>query len=150
MSPSPLLSLLLSFSHTPPKSLLLFVAESTRSFAVAASLSFESFLPKLAAQLVRKTEHTAANRSTITTVLAFATRLRNLLGKIPKFAFRKENTCLWISRSSPGGVELSTRLSKTFNYSYEIFAKYVKAAVNDLGKRSLVVGIKSAWDARKL
>lgn len=109
MSPSPLLSLLLSFSHTPPKSLLLFVAESTRSFAFAASLSFERFLPKLAAQFVRKTEYTAANRRTITTVLAFATRLRNLLGEIPKFAFRKENACLWVSRSSPGGVELSAR-----------------------------------------
>jgi hypothetical protein len=109
MSPSPLLSLLLSFSHTPPKSLLLFVAESTRSFTFTASLSFERFLPKLAAQLIRKTEHTAANRSTIATVLALATRLGNLLGKIPKFAFREKSACLWVSRSPPGGVELSAR-----------------------------------------
>jgi hypothetical protein len=109
MSPSPLLSLLLSFSHTPPKSLLLFVAESTRSFAFAASFSFERFLPKLAAQLVRKTEHTAANRSAITAVLAFATRLRNLLSKIPEFALREKSACLWVSRSPPGSVELSAR-----------------------------------------
>lgn len=88
---------------------LLLTTQPTRNLSLSSLILLIKLFKQLAAQHIRQSQHAAADCGTITSILALAARLGDLLGEIPELSFGEEGTGCRIAGGSPGGTKLDPR-----------------------------------------